>query len=718
MSEKRLEIKLTGDHAELIAANRRLADSLTNVEKIAERAGKAIDRMSGMGHGGNGSGGGGAGAGANGNPAAAVAGLEKASAARVNIAEREKARLQAIEDRFAATEYKREVDRQKRAERMATAAVSAAEKEKARLQSIEDQFAAREYRRQVDRIRRQDEAAAQEAAAKEREKAKLQEIEDRWAARDYRARVQHEKRKLEESQKAAEQTKAMWSKVGDAATALTGFAGLATVIGSVKAAFESANKAAIDSAKLVRDYRESLRELAMLKGMTGQDTELVKQQMKLRGQTLQTAGEATEFQLQALGAGEAAIGKNISKTEWEKLMVMGGQFQAAEGGAASAHGLLTGMMPRLMGGNNQTAEQLFGKEAELYSIFQPGGGTYSQRVDQYLKSAPLISAGLYSPQEAAALHSAFSQTAPDQSATLVEQFTRATVGGLGKLRGTNLMEMPGDEEQQKQGEYLQGLGGKPGMKPTEIGKLIVGDLAKRKREAAGKGETFDPYHYLGTQGFRNQEDIKSILGFSDLVQGGQWAGYEDMLAKPKGPGEAMSKIDAFRKSATGAERSLSVTGEMTKAQRGVDSEYYEQVMRLALQKLQARGELTGGTYEEYQNAGLTDPIKMFQRRRIFGEATNMLEAERARLGIGSFNKTRSGYGPAAAYEGFATTDEIPKFAASAREIAKAGGNVLPGFEEFSRQMQVQTDLLRDIRDGAPAAPPAPLRPAAGQAGRF
>ena len=719
MSEKRLQITLTGDHAELIAANRRLIDSLTNVEKIAERAGKAIDRMSG----GHGSGGGSPGSnGGTGGPAAGVQAHQAAANARISIAEREKQRIQAIEDRFAAAEYKRETDRQKRAERMAEAAVSAKEKEAARLKWIEDRFLAEEYRRQVDRVRKQDEATAKEAAAKEKEKAKLQEIEDRWAARDYRMRVQHEKRKLEEAQKASEATRAFWTKALDTSAMLAGFGGLTMAVNSVKGAFDSANKAAIDSAKLVRDYRESLRELAMLKGMTGQDTELVKQQLKLRGQTLQTAGEATEFQLQALGAGEAAIGKNISKEEWEKLVVMGGQFQAAEGGSPAAHGLLTGMMPRLFGGK-RTAADLFGKEAELYSIFQPGGGTYSQRVEQYLKSAPLISAGLYSPQEAAALQSGFSQTAPAESATLMEQFTRATVGGLGRLRGSNLMELPGDEEMLKQGEYLNALGAKPGMKPTDIGKLITSDIAKQKAAAQAKGENFDPYHYLGTQGYRNQEDIKSILSFSGLVESGQWAGYEGMLAKPKGTGEAMSKIDAFRKSATGQQRMLTATGDMAKAGTGLEAEYYDQIMNLAFLKLKQAGSLNGSSWEEYRDAGITQLDKRVARGKIFTEAATMLEAERKRVGLKPYDSPGIGIGDprTAAYEDWNDAGRQKWFSQSAREIAGAGGNVLPGIEQTNQSLQVQTGVLQDIRDAlrpAAQAPPVPLRPAAGQPGRF
>lgn len=215
------------------------------------------------------------------------------------------------------------------------------------------------------------------------------------------------------------------------------------------------------SIKFQDDYRKGTLPLAALKGHLGDTTTEMKEQLLLRSKTLQSQDQAKAFEEQMLNTGVVSIqAGQVTQAEFDKYKVRAGSFQAAQGESAATHGQLAGQMPSLLKAKKDakgkvipfTSDELTAGESKLFDILSLGGATFESGTNQLLKNASLSSTGLYKDvYEQAALQSMFSGKTPESAGDLTNQFTRATVGGLGRMRGVQV------EGAEKIGPYLKRL---------------------------------------------------------------------------------------------------------------------------------------------------------------------------------------------------------------------------------------------------------------------
>lgn len=590
----------------------------------------------------------------------------------------------------------------------------------------EDQRAARNAERAAageERARAQAEGRKQReiaatAARQDREASKAASNAERWVAREYRDRVRFEQQKQREQQKsaaAAEKASRREAEMQDRAAEKTGlfgralqtvsgyfagFIGFQAIVNEIANAFDVAQQSAMEAGKFVNDYRESLLELAALKGRLGETGPEVQESLQFRARTLQTREAATAFQLSALGAGEAGIDrggveKSISEDEFKKLMVFVGSMQAAEGGSADTYGALAGQVPMMMG-HHTTAEESFRKVAQFYKILQPGGSTFASGTEQFLKNAPY--AQLFEdPAQMLALQSAFSIKNRGGAGEQVEQFMRATVGGLGRMRG---VQVEGDS--QKIGEYLGSIGATDQMTPIDIGKRVAADFARQREASTAQGQQFNAMSYLLHKGYGNQEDRMALMAFADLMASGTYEKtFEPLTKTMPTTAEAMNPIKRFQGSDLAAQqRKGELAGELAKTSVGMGpQEYYEALTRQAHARLKASGRLTG-TYEETMSPGLfggmlaplTGQVTDTEVRK---EAFSMLSGEAKRVGVdmggGQFGGISGTPGQMA-----------ESFYSLGGKIGQAGGNIMPGMDQLLAKMDMVANstnaLTKQIAD--------------------
>lgn len=421
--------------------------------------------------------------------------------------------------------------------------------------------------------------------------------------------------------------------VGSMSLSMAGLNSAQAIVGTIEASFRRVNQEVLDATKHMTDYRATLLELAALKGQPGNTTTSLREELAFRAQTLQTSNDARAFQLAALGAGESAIGINISEDEMKNAQVLAGKFQAVENGSADTHGRLIGMIPSLMGGRGITGEQAFAKEQQLFRIFQPGGASFSAMTNQFLQQAPLVTSGLFQdPAQMAALLSAFSTTNSEGAGTNVQQFTRATVGGLGRMKGAQIEGLV-----EKQGEYLSGLGATNQMTPIGIGKLISADFSRQEAAASQEGLQFNAMDYLKTHGYANQEDIMSLLAFHGLMKSGQFEGtFERLSGSVPTVSEALSPIEARMSiDPVFAQRRADATGELAQVSASLTpTGQLSPLMESTFNRLKAQGEVNG-QFDQVMNPGWFDLNETFfhPKEKTQLEAQRMLLAEGQRVGI-------------------------------------------------------------------------------------
>jgi hypothetical protein len=406
----------------------------------------------------------------------------------------------------------------------------------------------------------------------------------------------------------------------------------------------------------LEDYRKVVLQLAALKDKLGGTTTETKENLLFRAETLQSRQTATQFQEAVVGAGESAVkdaqGKGlISREEFNKLMMMAGKFQAAEGGAAETHGTLAGMLPMLMGKQDVTAKEAFQKEQQLYAILKPGGATFTSGMSQLLKQSPLITSGLYGQgpegvSKAASLLSAFTLSNKEGGGENLAQFTRATVGGLGKMKGVKL---EGDSE--KIGEYLTGIKATNQMDPIQIGKLISADMAREEREQKTQGKTANLYDYLKYKGYGNQEELMSLLQFHGLQKTGQFENvFEPLATTLPDMDKAEMDIKKFQRTDPLAKAMKRDVGtDLASVSKSVGApESYENAKIIAYDTLRAAGktyDTKGGGKEglaewEAGHWGWFDT----SRKMIADKANQMLMDEAKKYGIKAPTKTVRGGG--------------------------------------------------------------------------
>lgn len=494
------------------------------------------------------------------------------------------------------------------------------------------------------------------------------------------------------------------------------FLSFSSVLQELGDEFKRMNAGLYDSAKLVTDYREALLELAALKGQLGLTGETLAQDIAFRAQTLQSESESRSFQESALGAGESFISrggmqKRISEDEFRKAMILGGSFQAVEHGSAATHGQLVGMMPLLMQQQGEvTGEQVFQKEQQLYNIFKPGGASFTKMTDQLMRVSPLVTSGVYKDvAEQASLLSMFSLTNKESPGEMVEQFTRATAGGIGRMKG---VKVEGDS--QKVGEYLSSLGVDNQMDPIAIGKKISADLSKQEAAEAAKGRRFNALDYLQHQGYGNQQDIAALMAFHGGRQ--EFERTFEPLAHTMPDVEASkAPIAAFQGSDPVAmRRRTQIAGVAANAsQAGGAMEYWASLQEAAFQKLKGEGKAYG-TQESFTSGMFYGPA---HQNQIIQEAQRMQIEEAKRVGVEipegmQMGPVRNGM----AIDTQATARQAYDLSLKIRE---KGGEALPGLDRMvslaEQNLKALERIERTLQENGRGKPPG--APAGQTAGR-
>lgn len=410
-----------------------------------------------------------------------------------------------------------------------------------------------------------------------------------------------------------------------------GFVGVAMKgVSAIAQMWKDQRKDIEDSVDRLTQYREKVLELASLKDRLGQSTPETKAQLEFRAATLQSADAAIAFQSGALNTGQSAYKSGrISEPDFQQAMKYAGAFQGAVPQLnPSAFGSLVGMMPSLMGGKNQSPEDVFRRTVGLYKIFELGGSSPSEAFEQFGKNTGLTLGGAFkSPEEQATLQSFFSIASHGEAGDKVNQFVRATGGLMLKNKDPRL------EGSVSQVEYGQQLGVTDTMKPMEIGRLIAADL---KAQAEKKGADFKPEDYLARHGFLAQE-LQYVL--RDFAIGENSGTFEDTFGKAaRGEaiptfGDANQKVKEFQATdpvALSRQASLAKDLADTTVATGPE-EFYKKVKELAFQSLRTQGKISGELKDWDGSALWGGPI--------LDEARRMMEvqAEKAGVGVSGFN---------------------------------------------------------------------------------
>jgi hypothetical protein len=502
---------------------------------------------------------------------------------------------------------------------------------------------------------------------------------------------------------------------------LTSFAGqmmginaLSAVAGAIADEFNRMRESIYSAAAMVTDYRKALLELAALKGQPGETTKTLAEDIKFRRATLLDADAARRFQTAALGAGESAIdlpeapgGRKVTRDEFTKAMTLSASFAAVEHGDAGVYGSLIGTLANVTRGRT-TGEDLFARQQHLYEIFKPGAFEFSQAASEFAGLTPLIAGGTYDETTAGALLSMFSRIAPQGSgispATLVQQFTRGTLGGIGRQTGPKI------EGAEKQGAYLGGLGITlesvkdipEGELPVTIGTRIAQDIARARAETQAKGQTFEPVTYMMQHGFAEEQVRNALIAFEGQYRAGDVKTFLD-LAKPgaRPDPEAVRRQIATRARIDPAlqEMALNVAEQEAGIAVGTgEPEYIGKLSKLAYLRRKARGEESYKTFEEFRGAteglsysSIMDDLVFGRGRANRMEMQGLLAGEAERVGVPFRTPQMVDPRTGARRETYVGDEALYEVA---QQIAVKGGQMLPGLEQTGQLADRQLEVVQ------------------------
>jgi hypothetical protein len=548
---------------------------------------------------------------------------------------------QAFEQRLANA---KKVDEKRKADAKKTAE---------EIKGIEDQYILKDYE---SRVQKEERLAAKKKADATRHAETVRGIEDQYILKDYHARVGAEQKKQElQARTILQQQEGIAAGIKGVAqfgAGMVGLAGASSVVGIIADQFVRVRDTAIESTKMVRDYRDMVKQLAEMKGTPGGTGAESAAQLQFRKLTLQTAPEAIEFQTRSQPGLDTAVQTGLMKPEEAQVFqALSGSYQAKEGGAAGAQGALVGGIPSWYG-KAMTGQEAFAKEQNLKNIFKSGKYTWGEGAGQFSQlSGEMGAGGTYEPQKLAALHAMFSQASEkgETATTLTKEFTTATLGGIDRKRGAGVEG--GMEAAQAQGKYLRGLmspsGGEQAFKaadkgtdlPFRIGDLIAQDMAA---QAAKEGESFSPDVYLRHQGFQNQESINALKFYSSKKNSGEWEKQFLPLASQEANPEQVTAevVGAQQKEPELIHRRALLAEESGNLSAGQGpQEYLGDIKRAAFGRRRSKeGGYTGKeeSYSKYEDVQKINPWNDFWYQsgaNVNLESQEMLKREAERLHI-------------------------------------------------------------------------------------
>ena len=353
------------------------------------------------------------------------------------------------------------------------------------------------------------------------------------------------------------------------------------------------------------NYRAKLLELAALKDSMGDTSGVLKEQLKLRAETLLSQEGAIALSQAAYGAGEIAVDapgvqRKISEADFQKLIVNAGRMATMQGGDPTTYGEIAGLIPLLAPGRI-TGDEASAKLAQLYNIQRPGRfKNFAQFGSHLAKMSSQVESGLMADDEMAAVLTAMSIANPGQAATRAQQAIRGVSGGILLARGVKVAEGVDFEATNK---YMKGLQLNEGSKGLDRLIAIGNDINRAKAEAAKAGQAFSPDQYLIRHGWGNQGERAAFTDFAGVLETGAWKGIMAAKNRPLG---ANFIADTFAKT-VGTEPALmrqqaETIEALGKAELGSKLDLVQPLRQAAWAQLKREGKMTEKDFATFDQA--------------------------------------------------------------------------------------------------------------------
>lgn len=609
----------------------------------------------------------------------------------------EKNRLAGIEkeeSEYVASVYKRlkaekQLDDQKAAED---------KRERAAIKAEEDAYVAGVYKK----LRAEKQLDDLKVAEDKKHRKAIEDEEKAYVSAVYKQLAASKQLESEEA-RAAESRQAGIISITKMGAAFLGLQSASQIVSTFVDHFDKIRLYAGKTADDVQRMRESLRELAALRGEMGITGPTLAHVSDVTRQTLQRPQEVEAMEQAAIGVGELAIGKSISKGEFDKSLVAAGRMQTLEGGSSDAYGQMVGQIA-LQSDHEMKAEEVEARLDRMFKIQQPGGfRTFTQASQQYAQLNPLVMNKILSPEEAMGTLSAFSVSNPAEASSKTEQLVRATLANQIRSRG---MKVGPDIDIEKTNEYFKRIKADQDTNPIKIVEKIAADLKQREASAKAAGKDFSAYKELELHGFANQQDILAIMDMAGMINTDNIAKINtaqnaplEMGAPDKGP--ISTRFNARQNDPFMQRRKTEVAEQLADTQRGVQEEPLQIALQAAHARLKRQGKLTG-SYEEWRDAGWLDRTTQDmllggKHLQVYSEAGDTLRRQlRERgdtkdLGFTNTEDTLRGLATRVQQSGGDLT------AGTAKDMADSAASIKQSVEEFK-------GAVRDMNGGAkPAA---------------
>jgi hypothetical protein len=333
------------------------------------------------------------------------------------------------------------------------------------------------------------------------------------------------------------------------AAAMIGVGSAGQVLNAVLERFELLRTRALEESGKMTAEATDLRKLSALEGNLGAPSLTQASQLKLRAQTLQTAGESEQMTTAAKASAFGAIAAGrVSKEDFDKFLISQGRLQTLTHADAKAVGQAAGLMPMITGKDKNSAAELENLSGRLYEIQKLGGfEDYGQASKQLGESAGYVMKGIYSAPEVQALQSAFAMGGEGNTASeRLTQLTRATSANMMRNRKMKL----GADYQENSAtsyEYFKQLGINDQTAPIDRAMRIVKDVQTKEDEAKKAGKEFYGTDYLATRGFNSVQDREAILKLVGVSRTGLM---DQLLEKAKAPIGESSEVQSAWKTMT------------------------------------------------------------------------------------------------------------------------------------------------------------------------
>jgi len=481
--------------------------------------------------------------------------------------------------------------------------------------------------------------------------------------------------------------------------AMLGLQSAQQIVSTFVAHFDKIREDAFKATEDVMRMRGAVRELQALRGEMGQTGKGVSHVFDIARQTLQSTEDVQAMEQEGLGTGELAIKDDADKAEFAKAMVAAGRMQTVFGGSAAPYGKMMGQIA-LQSKGPLDAANMEGQANRLFQIQQPGGfRNMESALKQYSSLNPLVMNGVYTPEEAMGLASAFSVSSPEEAGTKAEQFTRSVMAGRVRSRGMSVGE---GVDMERTDAYFKELGIDEQDSAIQRGKKIADDLARQKAAAEANGKRFNTTEYLMLHGFTNQQDALAIMDFAGLRNSGRLEKIEEAQNAALDPGAITRRFNERVKADNSLkDRQAELLSETAGAGQGLEEEPLVIAQKAAFGRLKAQGKITG-TFKEWRNKGF---LERTTQDILFGglneqvnrETYKSLFSESSRLGIA--DRPYSSFG--------ATEGEMRTMA---QRVQGAGGDITRGtaeaLDKAANKLLNATEKLEEAMN--PPGPPAAL----------